>query len=207
MILNNSGKYQAIIDYYKKHKIKEFLQNNPITGKQPIYFMSDPTLTEAFKQAMGDKYSDADMSLIAVVEVGKGEGIVIGDKNYQPIAIMSGNNSTTNKGAQRLAPFRELASSQEEGTIIKGKDDKPIKTFGKVIANPPRHLSKDESNNSLRSIMMNDMSEEDKKQLADDADPSPIVSNKQKIYNKYKKAFISHIKKNWFLVIVSNGWS
>jgi len=38
---------------------------------------------------MGSTYSEIDdMSIIAVVEVGKGEGVVIDGRNYQPVAIL-----------------------------------------------------------------------------------------------------------------------
>ena len=182
-------KYIPIIEYYDKYEIDEFLRNNPINSDTPIMFITDPELTDAYKKTMGNDYNDeTSKSLVAVVEVPAGKGIVIGDKNYQPIGIMAATTSNF-KGAKRLDYIRKNLKRQSPGQIIINEKGDPIIVHGEVNANNP---IKKWSNFGITQVALNDLSENDKKIIRGEKTDSKRTA--KQIYTDVKNKLISQIK-------------
>ena len=182
-------RYAPVIEYYDKYEIDEFLRNNPINSDTPIMFITDPELTDAYKKSMGNDYNDeTNKSLVAVVEVPVGKGIVIGNKNYQPIGIMAATSSNF-KGAKRLDYIRKNLKRQSPGQIITNEEGKPIIVHGEVNANNP---IKKQSNFGITQVALNDLSENDKKIIRGEKTDSKRTA--KQIYTDVKNKLISQIK-------------
>ena len=182
-------RYAPVIEYYDKYGIDDFLRNNPINSDTPIMFITDPELTDAYKKTMGNDYNDeTTKSLVAVVEVPAGQGIVIGDKNYQPIGIMAATSSNF-KGAKRLDYIRKNLKRQNPGQIITNEKGDPIIVHGEVNANNP---IKKQSNFGITQVALNDLSENDKKIIRGEKTDSKRTA--KQIYNDVKNKLISQIK-------------
>lgn len=156
-----ADKYKAIIKFYDTHKIDKFLREHPITPKTKIKFYSDPELNKEIKTQMGSTYSEIDdMSIIAVVEVGKGEGVVINGRNYQPVAILPSSSGGA-QGARNMSYFRQFVNSDNVGKIIKNEKGKPITLTSKIAYLGPKTISGGKF--GLREVMKNSLdSQEDK---------------------------------------------
>lgn len=182
-------RYASVIEYYDKYEIDEFLRNNPINSDTPIMFITDPELTDAYKKTMGNDYNDeTNKSLVAVVEVPAGKGIVIGNKNYQPIGIMAATSSNF-KGAKRLDYIRKNLKRQSPGQIITNEEGNPIIVHGEVNANNP---IKKWSNFGITQVALNDLSENDKKIIRGEKTDSKRTA--KQIYTDVKNKLISQIK-------------
>lgn len=176
---------------YNDYKIDEFLRSGLLNPKTPIMFITDPALISGVKEEMGDSYNENDhLPIMAVVEYEKGP-IEINGKHYQPIGFMP-STSSASQGAARMAPIREWALNHQDGSLIKDSKDKVITTNGYIRATPPVHSEQGKPNTSIIQIMRNDMPEEDRTRMDDTNVPR---QERIAIYNKYKNAILSRIKR------------
>ena len=79
-------------------------------------------------EASGKHYTLTALPIVAAVEVESG-GITIGDKHYQPIAIMPATDNQTHSGAARLSNIRKNAyrqSDEAQVSLIKDENGEVI---------------------------------------------------------------------------------
>lgn len=197
-----SKKYpnSALTRYYNRYNIRKFLESDKLTKNTPIFFIADPQLAEECREEM--EKSDKKLGLnsipiVAVVEVESG-GITVGDKQYQPIAIMPATDNQTYSGATRMSEIRKNAYRQsdnagvslitdEQGNIITAN------MHGNVVVKAPEHLSSSESNRSAQTLLLNDLSSEERQQLEQ---LSKEERRKHPIYRKLKKDFLAKLSSN-----------
>ena len=188
----------ALSRFYRRYGVKEFLEKDILTKNTPVMFFSDPQLVSEVKeemQASGKNYTLNSIPIVAVVEVESG-GIIIGDKHYQPIAIMPATDNQNSAGAARMSEIRKHAyrqSDEVEVTLIKDENGDVIITnmYGNVVAKAPNHLSASESNRSTQTLQMNDLEAEERQQLEQLSKPE---RRKSPIYQRIKKKFLAGLK-------------
>lgn len=188
----------ALSRFYRRYNVKEFLEKDILTKNTPIMFFSDPQLVSEIKeemQASGKNYTLNSIPIVAVVEVELG-GIVIGDKHYQPIAIMPATDNQTSAGAARMSEIRKNAyrQSDEPGiSLIKDESGNVITAnmYGNVVAKAPNHLQASEPNRSTQILQNNDLEAEERQQI----EQLPKTERrKNPIYQRLKKLFLSRLK-------------
>jgi hypothetical protein len=196
--ITNTYPNGALSRFYKKYKIAEFLRSDVLAKNSPIVFISDPQLASEVREEMeasGKNYTLNALPIVAAVEVESG-GITIGDKQYQPIAIMPATDNQTHSGAARLSNVRKSAYRQSDETqvsLIKDENGEVITTsmYGNVVAKAPNHLSATEPNRSVHTLQTNDLESEERETLT-----SLPKSERRKspIYRRLKNNFLSRLK-------------
>ena len=182
---------------YEKYRVREFLESGQITNKTPVVFISDPEFIKEVENSMTSSGANVTMyslPLVAAVEVESG-GIEIDGKQYQPIAIMPSTDSQTRRGAARLGDIRTRAYRQKDSgkvELVKDEDGIVITTTisGNVNAAPPRQLDMHEPNRSAQTLLINDASESDRRELQN---LSKADRRRSPIYQKLKSAFLSRL--------------
>lgn len=175
---------------YRSFGISNYLRKGKFNRKTPVMFMVDPTISDAVRQEMGGIYNEEDhLPIIAVVEDSEGP-VTVGNKRYQPIGFMPRTSANT-QGAARMELLRKAALSQQNGTILRSGNTE-ITTNGYVRAVPPEHTKAGTPNTSIVSIMMNDMSDEDKARMID---PNASIEEKQSIYRRYRDTVLPKIRR------------
>ena len=188
----------ALSRFYKRYSIKAFLESDTLTKDMPIVFISDPQLVSEVKEEMessGKHYSLNALPIVAAVEVESG-GITIGDKHYQPIAIMPATDNQNNSGAARMSEIRKAAyrqSDEAQTSLIKDEEGNIITSnmYGNVVAKAPNQLSVSEGNRSAQTLQINDLESEERQELLD---APKSERRKSPIYRRLKKNFLSRLK-------------
>ena len=196
--ITNTYPNGALSRFYKRYKIAEFLRSDALDKNSPIVFISDPQLASEVREEMeaSDKnYTLNALPIVAAVEVESG-GITIGDKHYQPIAIMPATDNQTHSGAARLSNIRKNAYRQSDEiqvSLIKDETGEVITTsmYGNVVAKAPNHLSATESNRSSHTLQINDLESEEREALTSLSKPD---RRRSPIYKKLKNNFLSRLK-------------
>lgn len=200
----------ALSRFYKRYNVKAFLESDTLTKDMPIVFISDPQLVSEVKEEMeasGKHYSLNALPIVAAVEVESG-GITIGDKHYQPIAIMPATDNQNNSGAARVGEIRKAAyrqSDEAQTSLIKDEEGNIITSnmYGNVVAKAPNQLPISEGNRSTQTLQTNDLEAEERQELLD---TPKSERRKSPIYRKLKKNFLSRLKivNNQLVYEVSN---
>lgn len=188
----------ALSRFYKRYNIKAFLESDTLTKDMPIVFISDPQLVSEVKEEMeasGKHYSLNSLPIVAAVEVESG-GITIGDKHYQPIAIMPATDNQNNSGAARMSEIRKAAyrqSDEAQTSLIKDEKGNVITSnmYGNVVAKAPNQLPTSESNRSTQTLQINDLEVEERQELLN---TPKSERRKSPIYRRLKKNFLSRLK-------------
>lgn len=188
----------ALSRFYKRYNIKAFLESDTLTKDMSIVFISDPQLVSEVKEEMeasGKHYSLNALPIVAAVEVESG-GITIGDKHYQPIAIMPATDNQSNSGAARMGEIRKAAyrqSDEAQTSLIKDEEGNIITSnmYGNVVAKAPNQLSVSESNRSAQTLQTNDLESEERQELLD---TPKSERRKSSVYKRLKKNFLSRLK-------------
>ena len=196
--ITNTYPNGALSRFYKKYKIAEFLRSDVLSKNSPIVFISDPQLVSEVREEMeasGKNYTLSALPIVAAVEVESG-GITIGDKHYQPIAIMPATDNQTHSGAARLSNIRKNAyrqSDEAQVSLIKDENGEVITTsmYGNVVAKAPNHLPETEANRSAHTLQINDLESEDRDTLTNLSKPD---RRKSPIYRRLKTTFLSRLK-------------
>lgn len=183
--------------FYEKYKVREFLESNQISNRTPVVFISDPSFIEEVEESMrsnGANPTVYSLPLVAAVEVESG-GIEIDGKHYQPIAIMPATDSQTRRGAARLGDVRNRAYKQKDSgkvELVKDEDGDVITTtiYGNVNAEPPTQIKQELPNKSAQTLLVNDASESDRRELQN---LSKADRRKSPIYQRLKAAFLSKL--------------
>ena len=194
-------------NFYKKHKVREFLTSRRLDPASTVLFVLDPQLTEEVKKSIeeqGKNYIEIDsIPLVAVVEVEtKEEGVTfeINNKHYQPIAIMHDSQYSMEE-ATALRHIRRRVITQEKSDKAQLLVDNEGNTVTTVIigeanavrAIPPRQLEKDkEPNRSAQTLQIGDLSKEEREEIIN---LSKKERRKSPIYQRMKTAFLSKIKR------------
>ena len=183
--------------FYIKYKVRDFLTSGTISNNTPVVFITDPDLTREVEESMksgGFNYTINSMPIIAAVEVESG-GIIIGDKHYQPVAIMPATDSQTRRGAARLSEIRKLAYTQSNETaqLVKTEDGTVITTSisGTVNAGKLPQLPETEPNRSVQTLQINDLQESERREISN---MSKSERRKHPIYQRIKNYFLSRLK-------------
>lgn len=181
-----------IIKYYEKYNIEEALRDGILDNNPDIFFITDEELSDAVKQDMesnGYTYNpEVSMSIIAVVESKNGP-VVIGDKKYQPISVMSSTNHLGSAGSTHMAPIRNAAQSNT-GTQLISINGKAIvtKAYGK-----PKAYSADinyRGRNNVTDIAINDLSQDERTSLESQ---DKKQRRKNPAYYKAKRNFLKRL--------------
>lgn len=196
--ITNTYPNGALSRFYKKYKIAEFLRSDILSKNSPIVFISDPQLASEVREEMegsGKNYTLNALPIVAAVEVKSG-GITIGNKQYQPIAIMPATDNQTYSGAARLSNIRKNAyrqSDEAQVSLIKDENGEVITTnmYGNVVAKAPNHLATTEANRSAQTLQINDLEAEDRRALTNLSKPDRRRSS---IYRRLKNTFLSRLK-------------
>jgi hypothetical protein len=183
--------------FYEKYKVREFLESNQISNRTPVVFISDPSFVEEVEESMrsnGANPTVYSLPLVAAVEVESG-GIEIDGKYYQPIAIMPATDSQTKRGASRLGDVRTRAYKQKDSgkvELVKDEEGDVITTtiYGNVNAEPPIQIKPELPNKSANTLLINDASESDRRELQN---LSKADRRKSPIYQRIKSAFLSKL--------------
>lgn len=194
----NTYPNSALSRFYKRYNIKAFLESDTLTKDMPIVFISDPQLVSEVKEEMeasGKHYSLNALPIVAAVEV-ESVGITIGDKHYQPIAIMPATDNQNNSGAARMSEIRKAAyrqSDEAQTSLIKDEEGNIITSnmYGNVVAKAPNQLSVSEGNRSAQTLQTNDLEAEERQELLD---TPKTERRKSPIYRRLKKNFLSRLK-------------
>lgn len=196
--ITNAYPNGALSRFYKRYKIAEFLRSDALDKGVPIVFISYPQLASEVREEMeanGKNYTLNALPIVAAVEVESG-GITIGDKHYQPTAIMPATDNQTHSGAARLSNIRKNAyrqSDEAQVSLIKDENGEVITTsmYGNVVAKAPNHLSATEPNRSTHTLQTNDLEVEERQELLSlpkaDRRRSPI-------YRRLKNNFLSRLR-------------
>ena len=196
--ITNKYPNSALSRFYKRYGVKAFLESDTLTKDMPIVFISDPQLVSEVKEEMeasGKHYSLNALPIVAAVEVESG-GITIGDKHYQPIAIMPATDNQNNSGAARMSEIRKAAyrqSDEAQTSLIKDEEGNIITSnmYGNVVAKAPNQLSASESNRSAQTLQINDLDAEERQELLS------IPKHERRrspIYRRLKNNFLSRLK-------------
>ena len=194
----NTYPNSALSRFYRRYNVKEFLEKDILTKDTPIMFISDPQLVSEVReemQASGKSYTLNAIPIVAVVEVESG-GITIGDKQYQPIAIMPATDNQHSAGAARMSEIRKNAyrqSDEAQTSLIKDESGNIITAnmYGNVVAKAPNHLQASEPNRSTQALQNNDLEAEERQQI----EQLPKTERrKNPIYQRLKKLFLSRLK-------------
>lgn len=183
--------------FYEKYKVREFLGSNQISNRTPVVFISDPSFVEEVEESMrsnGANPTVYSLPLVAAVEVESG-GIEIDGKHYQPIAIMPATDSQTKRGASRLGDVRNRAYKQKDSgkvELVKDEEGDVITTtiYGNVNAEPPTQIKPEVPNKSAHTLLVNDASESDRRELQN---LSKADRRKSPIYQRIKSSFLSKL--------------
>ena len=183
--------------FYEKYKVREFLGSNQISNRTHVVFISDPSFVEEVEESMrsnGANPTVYSLPLVAAVEVESG-GIEIDGKHYQPIAIMPATDSQTKRGASRLGDVRTRAYKQKDSgkvELVKDEEGDVITTtiYGNVNAEPPTQIKPEVPNKSAHTLLVNDASESDRRELQN---LSKADRRKSPIYQRIKSAFLSKL--------------
>lgn len=182
-----------IAKFILNHGILDYLKSNKITGDTNVYFITDDKLTDEVKQDMGNKYTDASMPIIAVVEDKSGQ-YEIGGKHYQPIAMMPSNNMLHSAGSANMVKVRETAVNNTGVSFI-DFDGKPLVTrpYGKGGFIKARSADDNYQgpNNSIQDLLTSDLLS------AEQAELQGLATKDKKnhpLYNKSKKRFIKGLQ-------------
>lgn len=195
-----------LANFYKRHKVREFLTSRRLDPASTVLFVLDPQLTEESKKSIeeqGKNYIEIDsIPLVAVVEVEtKEDGVTfeINNKHYQPIAIMHDSQYSMEE-ATALRHIRRRAVTQEKSDnaqLLVDNDGSTVTTViigeaNAVRAIPPKHLEKDkEPNRSAQTLQIGDLSKEEREEIIN---LSKKDRRKSPIYQRMKSAFLSKIK-------------
>ena len=182
--------------FYEKYKVREFLESNQISNRTPVVFISDPSFVEEVEESMrsnGANPTVYSLPLVAAVEVESG-GIEIDGKHYQPIALMPSTDSQTKRGAARLGDVRTRAYKQKDSgkvELVKDEDGDIITTtiYGNINAEPPTQIKPELPNKSAYTLLINDASESDRRELQN----LSKADRRSPIYQKLKSAFLSRL--------------
>lgn len=188
----------ALSRFYKRYNVKAFLESDTLTKDMPIVFISDPQLVSEVKEEMEDSgkhYSLNTLPIVAAVEVESG-GITIGDKHYQPIAIMPATDNQVNSGAARMSEIRKAAyrqSDEAQTSLIKDEEGNIITSnmYDNVVAKAPNQFPISEGNRSAQTLQINDLEAEERQELLD---TPKTERRKSSIYRRLKKNFLSKLK-------------
>lgn len=181
------------IKYYDKYNIEEALRNGILDSNPDIFFITDEEFSNTVKQDMesnGYTYNPGvSMPIIAVVESKNGP-VIIGDKRYQPISIMSSTNHLGSAGSTHMAPIRNAAQSNT-GTQLISINGKPIvtKAYGK-----PKAYSADinyRGRNNVTDIAINDLSQDERTSLESQ---DKKQRRRNPAYQKAKRNFLKRLE-------------
>ena len=182
-----------IAKFILNHGILDYLKSNKITGDTNVYFITDDKLTDEVKQDMGNKYTDASMPIIAVVEDKSGQ-YEIGGKHYQPIAMMPSNNMLHSAGSANMVKVRETAVNNTGVSFI-DFDGKPLVTrpYGKGGFIKARSADDNYQgpNNSIQDLLTSDLLSAEQAELQGLSDKD---KKNHPLYNKSKKRFIKGLQ-------------
>lgn len=195
-----------LANFYKRHKVREFLTSRKLDPASTVLFVLDPQLTEESKKSIEEQDKNYiemyDIPLVAVVEVETKEESVtfeINNKHYQPIAIMHRSQYSMEE-ANALSNIRRRATTQEKSDkaqLLVDNEGNIVTTViigeaNAIRAIPPRHLEKDkEPNRSAQTLQIGDLHKEEKEEIIN---LSKTERRKSPIYQKMKSAFLSKIK-------------
>ena len=180
------------IKYYEKYNIEEALRDGILDNNPDIFFITDEEFSDAVKQDMESKgytYNpEVSMPIIAVVESKNGP-VVIGDKKYQPISVMSSTNHLGSAGSTHMAPIRNAAQSNT-GTQLISINGKAIvtKAYGK-----PKAYSADinyRGRNNVTDIAINDLSQDERTSLESQ---DKKQRRRNPAYQKAKRNFLKRL--------------
>lgn len=180
------------IKYYEKYNIEEALRDGILDNNPDIFFITDEEFSDAVKQDMesnGYTYNpEVSMPIIAVVESKNGP-VVIGDKKYQPISVMSSTNHLGSAGSTHMAPIRNAAQSNI-GTQLISINGKAIvtKAYGK-----PKAYSADinyRGRNNVTDIAINDLSQDERTSLESQ---DKKQRRRNPAYQKAKRNFLKRL--------------
>lgn len=180
------------IKYYEKYNIEEALRDGILDNNPDIFFITDEEFSDAVKQDMesnGYTYNpEVSMPIIAVVESKNGP-VVIGDKKYQPISVMSSTNHLGSAGSTHMAPIRNAAQSNT-GTQLISINGKAIvtKAYGK-----PKAYSADinyRGRNNVTDIAINDLSQDERTSLESQ---DKKQRRRNPAYQKAKRNFLKRL--------------
>lgn len=182
-----------IIKYYEKYNIEEALRNGILDSNPDIFFITDGEFSNIEKQYMesnGYTYNPGVfMPIIAVVESKNGP-VVIGDKKYQPISVMSSTNHLGSAGSTHMAPIRNAAQSNT-GTQLISINGKPIvtKAYGK-----PKAYSADinyRGRNNVIDVAINDLNQDERTSLESQ---NKKQRRRNPAYQKAKRNFLKRLE-------------
>lgn len=195
-----------LANFYKRHKVREFLTSRRLDPASTVLFVLDPQLTEDVKKSIEEQDKNYiemyDIPLVAVVEVEtKEDGVTfeLNNKHYQPIAIMHRSQYSMEE-ANALSHIRRRAVTQEKSDKAQLLVDNEGNTVTTVIigeanavrAIPPKHLEKDkEPNRSAQTLQIGDLPKEEREEIIN---LSKKDRRKSPIYQKMKSAFLSKIR-------------
>ena len=196
--ITNTYPNGALSRFYKRYNVAEFLKSDALDKNSSIVFISDSQLVSEVRaemEASGKNYTLNTLPIVAAVEVESG-GITIGDKHYQPIAIMPATDNQTHSGAARLSNIRKNAYRQSDETqtsLIKDENGEVITTsmYGNVVAKAPNHLSTTEPNRSVHTLQINDLESEEREALTN---LPKSERRKSPVYRRLKNSFLSRLK-------------
>lgn len=180
------------IKYYEKYNIEEALRDGILDNNPDIFFITDEEFSDAVKQDMesnGYTYNpEVSMPIIAVVESKNGP-VVIGDKKYQPISVMSSTNHLGSAGSTHMTPIRNAAQSNT-GTQLISINGKAIvtKAYGK-----PKAYSADinyRGRNNVTDIAINDLSQDERTSLESQ---DKKQRRRNPAYQKAKRNFLKRL--------------
>lgn len=180
------------IKYYEKYNIEEALRDGILDNNPDIFFITDEEFSDAVKQDMesnGYTYNpEVSMPIIAVVESKNGP-VVIEDKKYQPISVMSSTNHLGSAGSTHMAPIRNAAQSNT-GTQLISINGKAIvtKAYGK-----PKAYSADinyRGRNNVTDIAINDLSQDERTSLESQ---DKKQRRRNPVYQKAKRNFLKRL--------------
>lgn len=158
-----------VAQFLSDHGVEQFLQTNYMSEYPDIMYVVDPQLTEDVKNDMGNRYTDAYLPIVAVVEHPSG-AIVIGGTHYQPIGIMPSNENANVEGSGHMKALRDRATGATETQLLKDTDGKVITTKpgnkgGGVKARPVDTGVR--TNSNISTIINNEMSRKEQEDTKD----------------------------------------
>ena len=185
----------TIVKYLDRWGVDDYLKSDKLKRGTKVYFVSPSEYAQETKaeiESRGGFYNLDNEVLVAVVEDENGP-MTIGDKKYQPIGIMPRTSSERNNGAARLGKVRKLAQKTGYDKLVTDESGNPVvTTLGEPVrAKAPEQLEPSESNHSIQTIQMNDLSKSEREQLQQ---MSPAERRNSPLYQKMKTEFLKHFK-------------
>ena len=190
--------------FIKAFKIREYIESGKLTKGKPIMFVVPPTLNSKIKEEMESKHLNYDITnipIVAVVEDKDGQFEITDEegnkKNYQPIGLLPASTNNKNSGSARTLAIRKLAferqSSQNKyGELITDNNGKVISTsLIRVKQKSPTHLDKGEKNNPVISVLIDNLSNDEKVTLQALNHGERV---KHPVYQKLRDLFLSKLK-------------